>query len=58
MNTGQLKQGVTLAMGWAAFIVAIVAATKLFGVQFPINIKGSVTELALVALALAMCRMP
>lgn len=58
MNTGQLKQGVTLVMGWAAFIIAVVAVTKLFGVQFPIQIRGSAQELAMVACALALARIP
>ena len=48
----------TLIMGWAAFILAIVAVTKLFGVQFPVQVRGSVTEIGIVALCLAMCRIP
>jgi hypothetical protein len=58
MNAGQVKQTIGIVLGWAAFGLAIVAATKLFGVQFPIQIRGSASELALVACALALARIP
>ncbi len=58
MNAGQAKGTFNLVMGWAAFVLAILATAKLFGFVIPINLKASTEAIALVALALAMCRVP
>jgi hypothetical protein len=58
MNANQLKPTFNLIMGWAAFVLAILATLKLFSVGIPIQIRGSASELALVGMALALCKMP
>jgi hypothetical protein len=58
MNAGQAKGTFNLVMGWAAFVLAILATAKLFKIAIPLAIAGSPTEIGIVALALAMCRVP
>jgi hypothetical protein len=58
MNTTQIKPVFNAVMGWAAFVLAILATLKLFSVGIPIQIRGSASELALVGMALALCKMP
>ena len=58
MNAGQAKATVNMVIGWIAFALAVMAAAKLFGFVIPLNLRASTGDLALVACALAMCRMP
>lgn len=58
MNTDSIKHIVSVVMAWAAFLMVIAATLKLFKVSFIIQIPGTVTELALVACALALAKMP
>lgn len=58
MNTDSVKQIISIVMAWAAFLMVIAATLKLFKVSFIIQIPGSITELALLACALALAKMP
>ncbi len=52
------RQIVSLVMGWAAFVLAVLAVLTLFKVGIPISIRATASELALVACALALCKIP
>ena len=58
MTAAQMKAFVSTAIAWLAFALAVVAALKLAGLVLPVQVRGSVSELALVAAALALARIP